>query len=645
MENSESSLASARVAAAPSPAGGTDAARRLLYVAIVGHVDHGKSTLVGRLLHETGALPEGKVEAVEAMCRRRGMPFEWAFVTDALQAERDQGITIDVSHIRFRTASRPYVLVDAPGHREFLKNMISGAALADAALLVIDAIEGVRDQSKRHGYLLHLLGVRQVVVAVNKMDLVDYDQARFAAIETEYRAYLKSLGVEPRHVVPISARHGDNVATPSPRMAWYRGPTVLAAVDGFVAPLARPDLPLRLPVQDVYKFDERRIIAGRIESGRARVGDTLLFSPSNKTARLASFETVNRTTPMLEASAGESVGFTLDDQIFVERGEVVSLLSDPPIETNVFRARIFWLGAKPMRQGDAYTLKLHTLSAPVRIETIERVVDTGDLSARAAGQVERNGIAEVVISARRMLALDAHDRNPHLGRFVLVDGYDVVGGGIINMEGYPDQRQAITVRSTNLTEVAPGVSAEARARHNGHTGGVLWLTGLSGAGKSTLAVTLERLLFQKGYQVYVLDGDNVRNGLNANLGFSPEDRAENIRRVGEVAALFADAGLIVITSFISPYRADRDRARAAAKERFHEIYVRADLATCEERDPKGLYKRARAGQIRDFTGISAPYEPPSDPQLVVDTGVMTIDESVSHLLAYIERHFRLARAT
>jgi len=619
------------------------AALASLYVAVVGHVDHGKSTLVGRLLHEIGALPEGKKEAVEEMCRKRGMPFEWAFVTDALQAERDQGVTIDVSHIRFRTENRSFVLVDAPGHREFLKNMISGAALSDAAMLVIDADEGVREQSKRHGYLVHLLGIRQVVVVVNKMDLVGYAGERFAEIERDYRAYLASVGVTPARVIPVSARDGDNVASRSAAMPWYSGPNVVEALERLPATATRRELPLRMPVQDVYRFDDRRIVSGRIESGRLRVGDDVLFSPSNKTGRVKSIESWNVAEPVYGVNAGQSVGFTLEDQIFVERGEVVSHTEHPPMETNVFRGRLFWLGDEPLAAGKRYTMKLGTLQTPITIERVERAIDTGNLTSSAAETLARDAVGEVMLRSRAMLALDAYGDNPRTGRFVLLDGYDVVAGGVVDMDGYPDQRPLLTVKSTNVTSVEHRVSENMRTAQNGHVGGVLWLTGLSGAGKSTLAIELEQRLFQRGYQAYVLDGDNVRQGLNANLGFSPDDRAENIRRVGEVASLFADAGMIVITAFISPYRSDRERARRAAGERFREVHIKADVEACESRDPKGLYARARAGEISDFTGISAPYEPPNEADLVVDTVEQSIDQSVQALIAYVEAEFELTK--
>lgn len=638
---SEASEAKVRLAAVnPNPA----STRDLLRIVIVGHVDHGKSTLVGRMFHDTGSLPDGKYESIKAMCERRGVPFEWAFLMDALQAERDQGITIDTSQIWFKTDARDYTIIDAPGHKEFLKNMITGAAQSDAALLIIDAAEGVREQSRRHGYLLHLLGIRQVAVAVNKMDLINYEKDQFDLIEQEYRDYLASIGVTPTFVIPVSARQGDNIVNQTNAMPWYKGPTVVKALDSFMPTASPVDRPLRFPVQDVYKFDHRRIIAGRIEEGSLKVGDTLLFSPSNKSARVQSIEywsTVPGKKPPTEASAGESIGITLDEQIFVERGELVSHVEHAPIETDVFRARIFWLGHEPMVKGKSYRIKLGTLEAPVTVQSIESIIDTSDLSNTSSHQVERNQVAEIVLRARRMLALDEFIKAPKSGRFVLIDKYDIAGGGIISMEGYADQRDLITARSTNITRVEHGIDEAARAFRNGHKGGVLWFTGLSGAGKSTLAVALEKKLFEKGYNVYVLDGDNVRHGLNANLSFSPEDRAENIRRVGEVAALFGRAGMIAITSFISPYRSDRDRAREAGGGNFHEIHVKADVATCEARDPKGLYKKARAGEIKDFTGISAPYEEPDNPELVIDTAAVQLDECVERLVNYVETKFKV----
>ncbi|HXQ41935.1 MAG TPA: adenylyl-sulfate kinase [Candidatus Udaeobacter sp.] len=612
-----------------------------LRVVIVGHVDHGKSTLVGRLFHDTGALPDGKLEAIRTMCERRGMPFEWAFLMDAFQSERDQGITIDTAQIWLRSELRDYVIIDAPGHREFIKNMITGASSADAALLMIDASHGIQQQSRLHGFLINLLGIKQVAVVVNKMDLVGFSAGHYEDIRAAYARYLAGLGAKADYVVPVSARDGDNLVRRSARMPWYEGPTLMEALDSFRAAPRPVDMPLRLPVQDIYKFDQRRIVVGRIESGKVAVGDRLLFSPSNKIARVATIEGWNRTAPALQALAGESVGLTLDEQIFIERGEVASQPENPPVLTSVFRGRIIWLGRGNLRRDAEYRLKLCTLDVPVTVQAVERVYDTEDLSIHEASEVGRHGVADVILRSRAVIALDEAQSVASTGRFVLTDGHNIVAGGLVDMEGYPDQRQSLTVRSSNLSRVDHRVTADARVMRNGHKGGVLWFTGLSGAGKSTIAMEVERRLFQKGYLVYVLDGDNVRNGLNANLGFSPEDRAENIRRIGEVAALFADAGMIAITAFISPYRADRQRARSAAKSSFHEIYVKADVATCEKRDPKGLYKRARRGEIAEFTGVSAPYEEPEAAEFVVDTGALSVEDSVRSVVDYVARNFAL----
>jgi len=612
--------------------------REQMKIVIVGHVDHGKSTLVGRLFHDTDSLPEGKFDQITAQCKRRGMPFEWSFLTDALQSERDQGITVDTTQIWFKTPARDYVIIDAPGHKEFLKNMVSGAANSEAAVLVIDAKEGVREQSKRHGYLLHLLGVKQIAVAVNKMDLVDYSEKRFREIEKEYRAYLNGIGVKPTFIIPISAREGDLIIGTSKNMPWYKGPSILEALDDFRLKPKSTDLPLRFPVQDVYKFDERRIIAGRIESGSVKVGDEILFSPTNKSVRVVSIESwpERKTT---EASAGMSVGITLSEQIFAERGNVISHKKDAPILTNIFRARLFWLGNEAITPGKRYIMKINTSEYNVEVKEIEKVVDTNNLAISGdVRRVEKNAVAEVVLRVRGLASLDEFASNDITGRFVLLENYRIVGGGIIDMEGFANQRQDIKVKSTNITAVESHITTEQRYIANGHKGGILWFSGLSGSGKSTMAQELQSRLFAKGYQVYVLDGDNIRRGLNADLGFSPKDRSENIRRIGEVSALFAEAGTIVITSFISPYKKDRDRARVAGGDNFHTIYIKADIDTCKKRDPKGLYEKAEKGEIKDFTGVDAPYEEPENPDLEIDTSNSSIEESVEKLLNYVEKN-------
>jgi bifunctional enzyme CysN/CysC len=617
-----------------------DARRDLVRVVLAGHVDHGKSTLVGRLLHATDSLPEGKLETVAKVSSRRGRAFEWAFVTDALQAERDQGVTIDASHIKLRMAGGDIVLVDAPGHREFIRNMITGAATSDAAVLVIDALEGIQEQSYRHGFLLDFVGIRQLVIVVNKMDLVDFDPARFAAIESALAAYLATLDIAATAIIPISARDGDNVATRSERMPWYRGPSVLEALSAFRPPAAPLDLPLRLPIQAVYKFDDRRILAGTLLSGRLAVGDTLLFSPSNKTARVKSIEAWGPSPPPRTAVAGQPVGITLDLPLFIERGELASHVERAPVETTAFRARLFWLSPEPLRAGQDLTLYHLTARVPVTVQTIERVRDPGardGLSAAtgAPDTVAQDSIVDVVVRARDLIALDAYTEHRWAGRFVLVDKDRVVAGGLMSMQGFADQRPSATPKSAHIYQSKALISPAMRTARNGHGGAVIWLTGLSGAGKSTIAHEAERRLFERGYQVYVLDGDNVRTTLNADLGFSPEDRSENVRRLGAAASLFAEAGFVAMVAAISPYAADRARARDAARAPFHEVWVRADVAVCEQRDPKGLYKLARAGEIKNFTGVAAPYESPSGADLVIDTTDQTIEQSVATLLDYV----------
>ncbi len=611
-----------------------------LKIVIVGHVDHGKSTFVGRLFYDTGSLPDGKFEKIRTACERRGVPFEWAFLTDGLQAERDQNITIDTTQIWFRTKKRQYVIIDAPGHKEFLKNMVTGAASAEAALLLIDATEGVQEQSRRHGYLLQMLGITQIAVLVNKMDLKGYSDKVFKSIEEQYREFLQQLGVTPKLFIPIAAKLGDNVATKSTNMPWYTGPTVLQVLDEFRISEKPHDLPLRFPIQDIYRFDERRILAGRIESGRLRVGDRLVFSPRNKVSTVKTIERWNAPTTD-SISAGESVGITLTEQIFVDRGQMASHEQDAPIETDVFNGKLFWLGRQNLEVGRKVKLKLTTQEVECQIQSIEKIIDASTLNEIDSTQrnyIARNDVAEVTIRTKYPIAFDKYDRIVATGRFVIIDGRQVCGGGVISKGEYPDRRQLLSgIKSTNISWTAGKITRKSREQRNAHKGAVIWLTGLSGSGKSSIAAELERELFAMGLHTYVLDGDNVRHGLSANLGFSPEDRTENIRRVGEVAKLFADAGVLVITAFISPYRDDRRLVRELLDEGdFVEIFVNAPLDVCEQRDPKGLYKKARAGQIQNFTGVSAPYEAPEKPEVVVHTDRQTIGESVAQIIDHLK---------
>jgi bifunctional enzyme CysN/CysC len=614
----------------------------LLNVVFVGHVDHGKSTVIGRLLSDLGALPDGKLEAVKAMCDRRGMPFEWAFLLDAFQAERDQGITIDTARIFFATPKRRYAIIDAPGHKEFLRNMVTGASEADAAVLIVDAREGVAEQTRRHALILNLIGVRQVILAINKMDLVDNDRDRFDAIATEATDRLAALGYEREKVtaIPVAAREGVNIVDRGETLAWYTGPTLAEALDALEAAAPATDQPLRLPVQDIYKFDDRRIISGTIESGSLEVGDELLFTPSGHRARISAIEGWPGNGPSA-AAAGTAIGIQLDEDIFVERGEVASHADRPPVLTDRFRARLFWLSANPLGAGQRLQVQIGTAGLAVRVVSIDAVLSSEDLSRDETRETaDRHDVVEATFESVRPVAIDSFDDVPATGRFVLTDNYRVVAGGAVLADGLVDKRRG-HVKSTNITRVIHSVATEDRWRMNGHRSGVIWLTGLSGSGKSTLAIALEDALFRKGWQAYVLDGDNIRYGLSADLGFSPEDRAENIRRIGEVAGLMARSGMIVITAFISPYRSDRDRARGILPELFHEVHVDTSLAECERRDPKGLYAKARAGEIRDFTGIDAPYEAPNEPELSIATDGRSVDENLRDLLRYVERNFSL----
>lgn len=595
----------------------TSSERQQMKIVIVGHVDHGKSTLVGRLFHDTDSLPDGKLEQVQASCKRRGMQFEWSFLMDALQAERDQEITIDTSQIWFKTQKRDYVIIDAPGHKEFLKNMISGAASSEAALLIIDANEGVREQSKRHGYLLHLLGVKQITVAVNKMDLVRYSQDRFDMIEKEYRSYLKEIGVEPQSLIPISARQGDNIANRSDKMDWYKGPTIIEALDNFSKKPSLQDMDLRFPIQDVYRFDEhKRIFAGRIESGSLKVGDDLLFSPSNKTSKIKSIEFWKKKPQLEEASAGMSIGVTLEEQIFVERGEVASVFKNPPKLTNLFRAKLFWLNEKNLTAGKWYNMKINTSEYKVEVREVEKVISTDDLSHSAVKTVSKNSVAEVVFKVRGLAAIDEFSLNEKTGRFMLLDGYDVAGGGILSMKGFSDQRVIDVVNNNNdnaKESDSNRLSLKQRTLSNGHLGGILWFVGVEHAGKSTLAYELEKRLFSKGYQVYVLDEEEIYGGLCADL-INEKDCSEVITRVSQVAKLFANAGIIVITTLTSHSATDRKRARAALPNNFHSVYVQ----NSEIQDDK--------------------FEWPFNADLVVNNTQQNTEENINKLLGYVNEH-------
>lgn len=522
-----------------------------LNIVIVGHVDHGKSTLLGRLYADTGSLPDGKLEKVQAICRQQGKEFEYAFLFDAFLEEQEQGITIDTARTFFIWKGRQYIIIDAPGHKEFLKNMISGAARAEAALLLIDALEGVREQSKKHGYLLSLLGVRQFAVVVNKMDLVDYRQDVFEGIEKEYREFLGQFGAVPERIIPVSAKLGDNIANRSQAMTWYQGPTVLDTLSLFKKEMMRSEQSLRFPVQDVYKFDARRIIAGRIAAGRLKIGDHLVFSPSNKRANIRSVEAFNIDPVPTGGEAGQSVGITLDEQIFVERGEIATHQEELPLVSTAFKANLFWLGKRPLEKGRKYLLRIATKEVDCEVAAIHRIIDTMDLSQQQGSTtVNRNQVAELTLRTKAPVAFDLSSSFEATGRFVLVDDYDIAGGGIVT-EMIRDDQDFLReeARRRDFAWVKGEVGIEERAQQYGHRAAIVLITGGRHTGKSFLAKRLEARLVADGRHAYLLDGENLRRGLDADL--SEDERGqttEMARRYGEVARLLADTGLIVVST-------------------------------------------------------------------------------------------------
>jgi len=624
---STSSLPSPAAAQAAAQAAAED--QRKMHVVVVGHVDHGKSTFVGRLLNDTDSLPNGKIEQVRKNCAAEGMEFEYAFLLDALIEEQEQNITIDTTRIFFRTTQRAYAIIDAPGHKEFLKNMVTGAASASAALLLIDAKEGVMDQSRRHAFLLSLLGVKQLVVLVNKMDLVQHSQETYEKIRTEYTGFLKSLGLNAVHFIPIAAKHGENIVNRSTKMAWWTGPTVTEALDGFAHEDDLTGLPLRLPVSDIYRFDHRRIIAGHVEAGAIRPGDELIFQPGGRRSTVRTFEDWPGPESRSVVGTGGSASVTLSEQIFVERGQVASHPSNQPRVGREFRARIFWLGKEPLVPKKTYKLRLLTQNVEAVIARIEKITDASTLESIQAGSVPRDSICEVVVRTTHPVAFDLHHECAITGRFALEEAGRIHGGGII-LEAHKEQ----SAREGKVT------AAERGARF-GHAPAVLWFTGLSGSGKSTIAELVERRLFDAGRQVFRVDGDDLRTALNRDLGFSAADRAESVRRASAVAGLFANAGHISLVTLIAPLAADRAKARAAlSNHAFIEVFVDAPLDVCEQRDVKGLYAKARRGEIAEFTGISSPYEAPESPEVHIRTDKLTTDQAVDLVLDALDKVLR-----
>jgi bifunctional enzyme CysN/CysC len=541
--------------------------REQMNIVIVGHVDHGKSTVVGRLLADTDSLPQGKLDAVRKECQRTGKPFEYAFLLDALSDEQDQGITIDTARCFFKTKQRDYIIIDAPGHIEFLKNMISGAARAEAAALIIDAKEGVRENSRRHGYILSMLGIRQVVVCVNKMDLVGHSEDHFKRIEAEYRQFLSDIGaVTPKQFIPIAAINGENLSNRAVAMPWYRGPTLLETLDAFAKAKTKVDQPLRMPVQAVYKFtshgDDRRIIAGRIDAGRVTVGDKVVFSPSNKTSLIKSIESFNA-APRTQIEAGWSTGFTLAEEIYITRGEIMSHAEHAPLVSTRLRANLIWLGKKPFVQGRDYKIKIGTIASPVRIHKLLKVIDASERGGELAkDHVGRHDVADLILESRQPIPFDLIGDCEATGRFVIVDGYDVAGGGIVTgsvADAQDDLRAEARLRDFNW--VKGGVAPSERAARYGHRSALIMFVGKAGVGKQRYARQLEKALFGRGRQSYMLDGTNVLLGVDHDLSIDTA-RAELVRRFGEVAHILLDAGMLVVSTTNAIGLADHSAVQA-----------------------------------------------------------------------------------
>lgn len=527
--------------------------RAHMNIVIVGHVDHGKSTVIGRLLADTGSLPEGKLDAVRESCRRNSKPFEYAFLLDALKDEQAQGITIDMARCFFRTALRDYIIIDAPGHIEFLKNMITGASRAEAALLVIDADEGIRENSKRHGQMMSMLGVRQVTVLVNKMDLVDYDESVFLKVSAEYSAFLQQIGVTPVSFIPVSAREGDNIASHAAVMPWYNGLTVLEQLDAFESEQDSAEQPFRMPVQDIYKFtlgnDDRRIVAGTVASGQIRVGQEVLFLPSGKRSTLRSVESFN-TPEKSAASTGEATGFTLTTQIYIRPGELmVNPAEALPEVGSRFRANIFWIGRAPLLKDRDYKLKIGSARTTVRLAEICQTLDASDLSSsRNKQQVDCRDVAECIFETSRPIAFDTRSGNEATGRFVLVDTYEIAGGGVIveNLSGGETLLERHVREREHHWDAGLVTTAEREAR-NHHRSKFIVFAGAAGIGKRAVAMELEQQLFKKGMQAYYLGVSTLERGLDADLRTGANSADERLRRVGELARIMTDAGMIFIT--------------------------------------------------------------------------------------------------
>jgi bifunctional enzyme CysN/CysC len=606
-------------------AGATD----LLRFITCGSVDDGKSTLIGRLLHDSKAIFDDQMTSLEADSARvgtQGEAIDFALLVDGLSAEREQGITIDVAYRYFGTDKRRFIVADTPGHEQYTRNMVTGASTADAAVLLVDARKGVLTQTRRHSLLAKLVGIRQLVVAVTKMDLVDYDQAAFDAAVRDYRAFAGAAGIGEWVAIPVSGLNGDNVAARSEAMPWYEGPSLIECLEALPIDGSDDALPLRLPVQWVNRPNQDfRGFAGQVTSGSVRVGDAVRILPSGRISSVA--RVLLGDDDIGGAFAGQSVTVTLVDEVDCARGDVIADADNPPQVADQFEADLVWMAEQEMVPGRGYWLKLGTRTVNATIHAPKYALNVNTQEHLAAKTLGLNDIGVVEVTTDDPVPFEPYATSRALGGFILIDKLTnaTVAAGMIHFA---------LRRAQNIHWQHVDVSRDVHAAQKGQQPAVVWLTGLSGAGKSTIANLVEKKLLARGRHTFLLDGDNVRHGLNKDLGFTEADRIENIRRVGEVARLMSDAGLIVITAFISPFRAERELVRAMMAEgEFIEVFVDVPLAVAEQRDVKGLYAKARAGEIANFTGIDSPYEPPETPDIRIDTTQMSPEDAADAIVA------------
>ena len=603
-----------------------------------GSVDDGKSTLIGRLLYESRLVLQDQLARLEADSRRHGTQgdnLDLALLVDGLQAEREQGITIDVAYRMFSTGRRAFIVADTPGHEQYTRNMATGASNADLAVVLTDARKGVLPQTCRHTTILALLGIRHVIVAVNKMDLVDWSREVYDGIVAAYGDFAKRLDVTDVTGIPVSALTGDNVTEPSAAMDWYDGPTLLQALEQADVSADRAGAPFRLPVQWVNRPDaEFRGFAGTIASGLVRPGDAVVVSPSNKPSAVERI--VGPDGDLDRAGAGQAVTLTLADEIDVSRGDIIASAAEPPSLSDQFACHIVWMHENPLLPERPYLLRIGTRLAGAQVTAIKHKLNVTNLEHTAARTLGLNDIAYCNIGVDRRIAFDPYRELRETGGFILIDRYthETVGAGMIDFGLW---------RGSNLTLHRLAIDKPSRAAQKDQKACVLWLTGLSGAGKSATANAVERRLHAMGRHSYTLDGDNLRHGLTRDLGFTAADRVENVRRIAEVARLFVDAGLIVLVSVISPFRDERRMAREMLEEgEFIEVFVDCPIEVCEQRDPKGLYRKARAGQIRNFTGVDSVYEPPENPEIVLKTAEQDVDEVADQVVDYLRSRVDIA---